>query len=98
MDPYEFKVPKPTDEWVDPATNTAKGGDTFGKVDNPGGWSSFSYRPAFVSGEQGGQYKFCFVTDGCQPVPPNEDDSEIFTHGGYIFSTKGGRRGNMRMV
>ena len=29
MDPDEVKVPKATDDWVDPDSNTAKGGATF---------------------------------------------------------------------
>ena len=39
MNPDEVKVPKPPDDWVGPASNTAKGGATFNKVDNPGRWS-----------------------------------------------------------
>ena len=42
MDPDEIKFPKPPDDWVDPAPNTAKGGATFDKVYNPCGCSSFS--------------------------------------------------------
>ena len=37
MYPDEVKVPKATDDWVDPDSNTAKGGATFNKVDNPCG-------------------------------------------------------------
>ena len=55
MDPYEFKVHKPTYYWVDPDNNTSKGERTFDKVDSPGGWSSFSYLHVFVSGAQGVQ-------------------------------------------
>ena len=87
MDPDEVKVPKPPDDWVGHDTNTAKGEPTLYKVENSGGWIRFSYRPVFASGSQGGQYKFHFIPDSCQPVPPNEDGSEIFTHGGWIFLT-----------
>ena len=54
MNPDEVKVPKAPDDWVEPAPNTAKGEPTFDKVDNPGGWSSFSCRPLFAYGAQGG--------------------------------------------
>ena len=43
MDPDEFKVPKPPDDWFGSSSNTAKGVPTFEKVDNPGRWSNFSY-------------------------------------------------------
>ena len=82
MDPDELKVPKAPDEWVYPAPNTLKGGSTFEKVDNPGRWSSFSYRPALASESQGGQYKARCLPAGCQAVPPNEYDAAIHTHGG----------------
>ena len=52
MDPDGVKVPKPPDFWVDPDLNTAKGGATFYKVDNPGVCSTFSHRPIFDSGAQ----------------------------------------------
>ena len=55
MDPDEVKFHKAPDDWVDPAPNTAKGYPTFDKLNNPGGWSGFSYCPLFVSGSQGGQ-------------------------------------------
>ena len=97
MDPDEVKVLKSPDNWVEPPTNTAKGEHTFDKVDNPGGWSSFSYRPVFTSGSQGGECKEHCLPAGYQPVPPNEDDGAIRTHGGWNFSTKGGRRGKIRM-
>ena len=37
MDPDEVKFHKAPDDWVDPATNTAKGWPNFDKLDNPGG-------------------------------------------------------------
>ena len=55
MKPYEVKVLKAPDDWVEHDPKTAKGEPTFDKLDNPGGWSSFSYRLIFVSGSQGGQ-------------------------------------------
>ena len=60
MDPDEVKVPKSPYDQVDPPPNTSKGGANFDKMDNPGGWSSFSYHPVFASGSQAGQYKAHF--------------------------------------
>ena len=82
MERYEFKLPKSPDNWVDPAPNTAKGGPTFDKLDNPGACIRFSYRPIFTSGAQGGQYKAHCTPSGYQPVQPNEVDNTILTHGG----------------
>ena len=93
MEPDEFKVPKPLDDWFDPAPNTAKGGATFDKVDNPGVWGSFSYRPVFASGSQGVQYKFHFLLDGCQPVSPNEYYVAINTHVEWNFFYQGWKKG-----
>jgi hypothetical protein len=36
---------------------TAKGEATFPQVDNPGGWSEFTFRPTFVTAKKGGMYK-----------------------------------------
>ena len=80
----EVKVPKPPGDWVDPAPNIERGGATFDKVDNPGGWSIFSYLPDFFSVSKGGQCKFNCLQDVCHTVPPNEDKK------------KGGRRGIRR--
>ena len=82
MDPDEVKAPKEPDDWVKPPPKTEKGEPTFDKVDNPGGWISFSYLPVFTSGAQGGQYKAHFLPYGCQPVLPNGDKSTIRTYGG----------------
>ena len=75
-----------------------RGGGNFDKVNNPGGWSSFSYCPVFDSESQGGKHGAHFLLDCCQPVPPNEDDSAIGIHGAWKFSTRGGRRGKTRIV
>ena len=85
MDPYEIKSPKAPDYWVDPPPNTSNGKPTLDKVEKPGGWISFSYRPVFASVSQGGQYKACCLPDGCQTVPLNKYDAAILTHGGWIF-------------
>ena len=81
MDPDDIKFPKPSDDWFGTDPDTSKGDPTFYKVDNPGGWSIFSYCPVFESGAQGSQCKFNCIPAGCHPVPPNEDDATICTHG-----------------
>ena len=78
----EVKVPKAPDDWVDPDTNTENRKPTSHKVDNPGIWSSFSYRPVFVSGSQGGQYKAHCLPAGFQVVSTYGDNAAICTHVG----------------
>ena len=85
MEPYEVKFTKPPGDWVEPDPNTEKGGGNFNKADNPCGWSSFSSCPVFASEAKGGQYKLHCLPAGFQPVPPNEDKSEICTHVGWTF-------------
>ena len=89
--------PQSTRWMVWPCSQLIKGGGNFYKLDNPGGWSRLSYRPVFAYGAQGGQYKAHCFPAGCQSVMPNEYDTAIFSYGGWIFSTKGGRRGETRM-
>ena len=55
---------------------------TFDKVDNPDGRSGFSYRPVFLSGSQGVQYKYHCLPSGCQPVPKILGNTTIRTYGG----------------
>ena len=98
MEPDEVKFPKPPYDWVDPVPNTANEESNFNKVDNLGGWSSFSYCPVFASVAQEVQYKFHCLPDCCQPVSPNEDAAEIRTHGGCIFPTKGKKEEDMDCV
>ena len=85
VEPDEVKVLKYPDEWVDPDNNTSKEEPPFNKVDSPYRQSSFSFSPVFVSVAQGGQYKFHCLPAGCQPVPPNEDNAVISTHGRWNF-------------
>ena len=85
MEPDKVKVHKASYELVDPDVNTAKGGTTFDKLDNPGGLSSFYYRPIFLSRAQGCQRKDHCLPAGCHTVRPNEDDAAIPTHRGWIF-------------
>ena len=83
--PYEVKILKAPDDWVEPAPNTSKGGPTFNKLDKPGGWIIFSYRHVFESGAQGGQYKANCLTDGFQIVPPIEYDTALNKQGEWFF-------------
>ena len=64
IDSYEVKVPKPSYEWVVHDPNTEKGDPIFDILDNPVGWSSFSYRPVLAPGAKGFQYKFLCLPSG----------------------------------
>ena len=98
MDPDEVKVLKAPDDWVDPAPNTAKQGANFDKFYNSRRCIRFSYRLAFSSGAQGGQYKARCLPDVYRLVIPNEEKSSIHTHEEWDFSTKVGRREKTSMV
>ena len=82
MELDEVNVPKSSDDWFEPTTNTANGEPIFDKVDNPDGWSGFSYRLVFVPGEQGGQYMAHCLPYSCHSVPRKKYDAVIITHGG----------------
>ena len=40
----------------------------FSEVENPGGWSSYSFHPNFVSNSNGSWYKDHCIPTGCVPV------------------------------
>ena len=65
----ELNFPKPPSDWVDPEPNTNKDEPIFRSVDNPGKWSSFSFRPTFKGARNGGKYERHALPTGCTPVP-----------------------------
>ena len=97
MDTDYAKVPKELDDQFEPPPNKAKVGLEFEKVDNRGRWIIFYYHPVFESGSKEVQYKAHCLSAVYHPVPPNEEDTEICTHGGQNCSTKGGIMGKTIM-
>ena len=43
----DIKIHCIPDDWTDPAPSVDKNQPPFGEIDNPGEWSSFSFRPVF---------------------------------------------------
>ena len=64
-----MNFPKPPSDWVDPELNSNKDEPIFRSVDNPGKWSSFSFRPTFKGARNGGKYERHALPTGCTPVP-----------------------------
>jgi hypothetical protein len=70
----------PTD-WS-PMVNANKGEPLFQDVDNPGGWSSYTFRPMFEP--RGGKYIFHAMPAGTVPDPINAVTGKR-EEGGYEF-------------
>ena len=78
-------VPK---DWKTPPADKAKCEPDFQDVDNPGGWSSYSYRPVFKKEKNGEKkYKHHCLPTGCIPVPKNKDGKRIID--GWHFFYRG---------
>jgi hypothetical protein len=66
--PPGWSPPCGPDDW-NPTINRNKGEPLFKDVDNPGGWSSYTFRPMFET--RGGKY-ICHAMPACAvPVPIN---------------------------
>ena len=66
------KIPTPDPDWKAPAVKASKGEPTFDKVDNPGNWNEFYFRPTFKKGSQG-RYTGHQLPTGAVPVPKDKD-------------------------
>jgi hypothetical protein len=66
--PPGWSAPCAPDDW-NPTINRNKGEPLFQDVDNPGGWSSDSFRPMFEA--RGGKYICHAMLAGAVPVPIN---------------------------
>ena len=72
------KIPTPDPDWKPAAVKTNKGEPTFEKVDNPGNWDKFIFRPKFNKGTQKGsqgRYIGHQLPTGAVPVPKDKDGS-----------------------
>ena len=67
---------------------TAKNEPHFSTVDNPGGWSPFTFRPHFAERYQTGTYKHHVTAGGAIPVPINEETGKR-TSGNWEFFYNG---------
>ena len=67
---------------------TAKNEPHFSTVDNPGGWSPFTFRPHFAERYQTGTYMHHVTAGGAIPVPINEETGKR-TSGNWEFFYNG---------
>ena len=77
--PAGWVPPQIPDGWK---PNKARGSQpkNFDEVDNPGGWSEFSYQARF-SKEKGGEYKYHCLPTGATPVPKDESTGKRISNG-----------------
>mmetsp|Transcript_9944 Transcript_9944/g.16509 ORF Transcript_9944/g.16509 Transcript_9944/m.16509 type:complete len:174 (-) Transcript_9944:375-896(-) len=88
--PSGWKKPCHPPDWKEPKARTAAGEpDEFATIDNPGGWSQYTYRPKFEVKKNGKYQRYCLPT-GAMPVPA--DLSGKRSIGGYDFHYTGWTR------
>ena len=62
-------IPTPPVDWLPPISKNNLGEPSFDKVDNPGGWNNFCFRPEFDSKAKGERYVSHSLPTGARPVP-----------------------------
>ncbi len=77
-------------DWTS-TVNTNKGEPLFKNVDNPGGWSSYIFRPMFEP--RGGKDIYHAMSSGAVPVPINAVTGKR-EEGGYEFFYQGWEQEN----
>jgi hypothetical protein len=80
--PDGWQPPKPPASWNTPEPNETKGEPPFDEVDNPAGWSSFTYCPVFNNKTR--QYMHHAMPSDATAVPINPATGKGET-GGYEF-------------
>lgn len=76
--PIGWKPPKAPSNWTIPAAKVDKGEPaSFDLVDNPGGWSDYTYVAKFKQNKSGGSYIHHALPTGVTPVPANADGKRI---------------------
>ncbi len=80
--PKGWSPPGQPANW-NPKVNSLKGEPHMDDVDNPGGWSSFTYRPMFRA--KGGQYIGHAMPAGATDVPVNEATGKRESEGFEFF-------------
>ena len=66
---HAIKIPGAPDNWSHPAAKTEQGEPSFENVDNPGGWSSFTFQSEYGNGWGTGDYKLQSFPTRASPVP-----------------------------
>ena len=88
------KVTKVPDDWVIPEKKAGDDEPEFDKVDNPGNWNNFVFRPLYkkiANATKTTSAKYSYVRHelptGCTPVPLDKDGKRIYK--GWEFFYKG---------
>lgn len=85
IDEKNLKIYYVSKDWRTPPADKEKGEPGFKDVDNPGGWSSFSYCPVFKREKWRKKYKYHCLPACCVPVTKNKDGKRILE--GWKFFT-----------
>ena len=80
--PKGWSPPGPPEDW-NPKVNSSRGEPPMDDVDNPGGWSSFTFRPMFQA--KGGQYIGHAMPAGATVVPKSEETWKRQSQGFEFF-------------
>ena len=71
---HNVKIPRSPNDWSHPPAKTEKGEPQFELIDNPGGWSSFTFRPEFDKGiPADSQYTVHTLPTSATTVPKGEN-------------------------
>jgi len=88
--PKGSSPPGQPEDW-NPRVNSSRGEPPMDDVDNPGGWSSFTYRPMFQA--KGGKYIGHAMPAGATAVPISEETGKRQSNG-YEFFYNGWKQEN----
>ncbi len=88
--PPGWSAPSAPEDW-NPTVNINREESRFEDVDNPGGWSTYTFRPMFEP--RGGKYICHAMLAGAVPVPINAITGKREA-GGYEFFHKGWKEEN----
>ena len=86
--PEGWFPPGAPEDWTPNAPRIARGEPaSFADVDNPGGWSSFTFQPKF---DKASKYKYHALPTGATPVKPDSEGKRIC--GDYEFFYDGWKK------
>ena len=76
---HNVKIPGAPNDWSHPPAKNEKGEPHFELIDNPSGWSSFTFQPEFDKGiPAGSQYTVHTLPTSATPVPKGENGQRKF--------------------
>ncbi len=86
--PFGWTRPGPPDDWKF-SIDSKRGEPEFNAIDNPGKWSSFTFRAKFSSAGAAGKYTHHVMPAGAIPVPRNPENCNKRMECGYEFHYDG---------